>query len=377
MLNGKKIGQWVLVVALYIVVASALYTNYLAKQLATEEKKRVEMWAEATNQLILADENTNIDFLTQIIEQNTTIPVYITDADGNILQSRNVKRPIDDPRTLQGPIEVNISNEITQYIYYDDSLLLKQLSYFPYIQLTIIFLFIVVAFVTLYVAQRSEQNRVWVGLSKETAHQLGTPISSLNAWKELLEAKYPDDELIPQMGADVARLQTIAERFSKVGSEPKLSPTPVISILEQAIAYMRTRVSSKVEIELTVASDEEIPWAEMNVNLFGWVLENLIKNAVDAMEGKGKISISVSHKDSEILIDVKDTGKGIDRRKINRVFQPGFTTKKRGWGLGLSLAKRIIEDYHRGKLFVKESEIGKGTTFRIVLKKAENRGAGA
>ena len=377
MLNGKKIGQWVLVVALCIVVASALYTNYLAKQLATEEKKRVEMWAEATNQLILADENTNIDFLTQIIEQNTTIPVYITDGDGNILQSRNVKRPIDDPRTLQGPIEVNISNEITQYIYYDDSLLLKQLSYFPYIQLTIIFLFIVVAFVTLYVAQRSEQNRVWVGLSKETAHQLGTPISSLNAWKELLEAKYPDDELIPQMGADVARLQTIAERFSKVGSEPKLSPAPVISILEQAIAYMRTRVSSKVEIELTVASDEEIPWAEMNVNLFGWVLENLIKNAVDAMEGKGKISISVSHKDSEILIDVKDTGKGIDRRKINRVFQPGFTTKKRGWGLGLSLAKRIIEDYHRGKLFVKESEIGKGTTFRIVLKKAENSGAGA
>lgn len=369
-LSPYHIGSLIVIVALLIVVASLLYTSHLAKQLRQEEQQRVELWAEATNRLIQADEREDLSFYLSIIEANTTIPVYMVDAEGHIIDSRNVQTPVADPRELNGPIELRISNEIVQYIYYDESTLLTRLRFFPYIVCGIVFLFVLIAVVTLFTAQRSEQDRVWAGLSKETAHQLGTPISSLNAWQELLQARYPDDTLIPEMRIDIDRLGVIAERFSKVGSEPELKTTALLPIIHTTVAYMRTRISNKVSID--VKADEN---ADINVNLsaplFSWVMENLLKNSLDAMEGKGQITIqvhrSLSHNE-EIYIDVTDTGKGIDHRLFGTIFQPGYTSKKRGWGLGLSLAKRIIEDYHRGKLFVKSSELGVGSTFRIVLK---------
>lgn len=366
-MNGRKIGSLVLVLSLVIVAASVLFTNNLARQLAQEEQKNVEVWAEATRQLILADDDTDIDFVTSIIENNTTIPVYMVDKDGNILICRNVEQPVDDPRALSGPIELRISPENVQYIYYDESNLLRQLRYVPYIQFALIFIFIAIAVVMMLTAQRSEQNRVWVGLSKETAHQLGTPISSLNAWQELLSDRYPNDELIPQMKTDIDRLHTIADRFSKIGSEPELQETDIVQPLRDTINYMRSRVSKKVEIVAILPSEECL--LMLNVPLFEWVIENLIKNAVDAMSGVGKITIDMQQKEEgEVWIDISDTGKGMDKHTLRRIFQAGFSTKQRGWGLGLPLSKRIIEEYHGGRLFVKSTKPGVGTTFRIVLK---------
>lgn len=366
-MNGRKIGSLVLVLSLVIVAASVLFTNNLARQLAQEEQKNVEVWAEATRQLILADEDTDIDFVTSIIENNTTIPVYMVDEDGKILVCRNVEQPVDDPRTLSGPIELRISPNNVQYIYYDESNLLRQLRYVPYIQFALIFIFIAIAVVMMLTAQRSEQNRVWVGLSKETAHQLGTPISSLNAWQELLSERYPNDELIPQMKTDIDRLHTIADRFSKIGSEPELQETDIVQPLRDTINYMRSRVSKKVEIVAMLPSEECL--LMLNVPLFEWVIENLIKNAVDAMSGVGKITIDMQQKEEgEVWIDISDTGKGMDKHTLRRIFQAGFSTKQRGWGLGLPLSKRIIEEYHGGRLFVKSTKPGGGTTFRIVLK---------
>lgn len=366
-MNGRKIGSLVLVLSLVIVAASVLFTNNLARQLAQEEQKNVEVWAEATRQLILADEDTDIDFVTSIIENNTTIPVYMVDEDGKILVCRNVEQHVDDPRTLSGPIELRISPDNVQYIYYDESNLLRQLRYVPYIQFALIFIFIAIAVVMMLTAQRSEQNRVWVGLSKETAHQLGTPISSLNAWQELLSERYPNDELIPQMKTDIDRLHTIADRFSKIGSEPELQETDIVQPLRDTINYMRSRVSKKVEIVAMLPSEECLRM--LNVPLFEWVIENLIKNAVDAMSGVGKITIDMQQKEEgEVWIDISDTGKGMDKHTLRRIFQAGFSTKQRGWGLGLPLSKRIIEEYHGGRLFVKNTKPGGGTTFRIVLK---------
>lgn len=362
----------VMTLILLIVVVSMLFTNRLAVQLAEEEQRRVEMWAEATRQFILADEDDNIDFISRIIEGNTTIPVYMTDSEGNILLSRNVKKPKADPTQLNGPIEVRITDDNVQYIYYDESTLLRRLRYFPHIEFCIILLFVLVAIVALYVMQRSEQNRVWVGLSKETAHQLGTPISSLNAWQELLSIRYPDDELIPEMKQDIIRLETIAERFSKVGSEPELTSADLSALIGKTLDYLRGRVSGKVIIsyEQTCTTNQTI--ANVSIPLVSWVLENLIKNAVDAMDGAGKIHITLSNDERNFYVDVEDTGRGIERRQLRKIFLPGYTSKQRGWGLGLSLSKRIIEDYHGGKLFVKSTQPGGGTTFRIAIEKAEN-----
>lgn len=369
-LSPYNIGSLIVIVALLIVLASVLYTNHLASQLRNEEQNRVEIWADATHRLITADDTEDLSFYLSIIEANTTIPVYMVDSAGHILDTRNVKKPVDDPRELNGPIELRISDDIVQYIYYDESTLLTRLKFFPYIEFGIIFLFVLIAVVTLFTAQRSEQDRVWVGLSKETAHQLGTPISSLNAWQELLQTKYPEDELIPEMQRDLERLQVIAERFSKVGSEPELKPAELNTVVEQTVNYMRTRVSNKVKIEFSILHSQFS--TNLNNPLFSWVLENLIKNALDAMEGKGTITIAMEQENENIYLDITDTGHGIDRRMFRAIFQPGYTSKKRGWGLGLSLSKRIIEDYHGGKLFVKSSEIGVGTTFRIVLKQTKN-----
>ncbi len=366
-----------IVIGAAIIIVSTLFTNKLAKLLAIEEQKKIEIWAEATRQFILADENTNIDFILSIIEGNTTIPVLIVDENDLLLHSRNVVEPkknkaefyknkIADLKEKREAIVVNLG-DARQYIYYDDSLLLTQLYYFPYIQLGVIVIFLLISFFAFSSTKNAEQNRVWVGLSKETAHQLGTPISSLLAWVDLLRARYVDDKLIPEMSKDVNRLRIIAERFSKIGSAPDLNLVSLNETLLNALQYMNNRSSQKVTIESHFSNEHPV-FVMLNVPLFEWVIENLCKNAIDAMDGIGRIDLYVNHKENDIIIDVQDTGKGIERSKYKTIFSPGFTTKKRGWGLGLSLAKRIIESYHDGKIYVKQSEIGKGTTFRIELK---------
>jgi len=374
---SKQLKLIFILVAIAIILVSTLFTNKLANSLAQEEQKKVVMWAEATHQFIIANENSDINFISTVIEGNTTIPVIITDANNQMLYSRNIiepktntkefyKKKIDELKGKHPAIEVKIDKTV-QYIYYDDSLFLKQLVYFPYVQFGVIIIFLFVAFFAFSSTKKAEQNQVWVGLSKETAHQLGTPISSLLAWVDLLKMRHQDDKLIYEMEKDVNRLRVIAERFSKIGSKPDLLIVSLNETLQNAVQYMSKRSSQKVEIQCHFATDEQI-FIQLNVPLFEWVIENLCKNAIDAMDGSGRIDISIHQKIDDIIIDFKDTGKGIDKRKFNVIFTPGFTTKKRGWGLGLSLAKRIIEEYHGGKIFVKQSEINFGTVFRIILR---------
>ena len=386
--NSNIASVLITILLIVVVVMSSLVTSHIVSQFEEEEQKKIELWAEATRQFILATENDNIDLLLQVMEGNTTIPVYMVDTNYNLLLSRNVRVPkrnveefyvrkINELRAFQEPIEVRISENVMQYIYYEQSSTLRWLSYFPYIQLIVMLALAALAAIALLMVQRSEKNSLWIGLSKETAHQLGTPISSLNAWNELLKSTYPNDPLLPQMDEDIRRLQMIAERFSKIGSQPTLEQQTLLPVLQSAMDYMRTRTSDKVVYSLHAEGVEELD-ARLCVPLFEWVIENLCKNAIDSMEGKGKLLITVKREgdkekhNEKILIDITDTGKGIDRRKFKTIFQPGYTSKQRGWGLGLSLAKRIIENYHRGKLFVKQSQLGVGTTFRIVLKQAKN-----
>ena len=366
-----------IVLAIGIVSVSTLFTNRLANSLALEERKKVEIWAEAIRQSNLADENTNLDLIIKIIEGNTTIPIIYTEANNQVIFTRNLiepttniaefhKKEIANFKTKRPPIELKFDKS-KQYLYYDDSLFLKQLYLFPYVQFAIIITFILVAFFAFSSTKRAEQNQVWVGLSKETAHQLGTPISSLLAWVDLLKMRHQEDNLIGEMEKDVFRLRIIAERFSKIGSKPDLQLVSLNDTISNAVQYMIKRSSQKVTIQFHFQVVEPI-FIRLNVPLFEWVIENLCKNSIDAMNGVGRIDINIIPKNDDIYIDVKDTGKGIDRRKFKVVFTPGFTTKKRGWGLGLSLAKRIIEEYHGGKIFVKQSELNIGTVFRIILK---------
>ena len=364
-------------VAMIIVIASGIFTNRLAEKLSGEETKKIEIWAEATRQLVLADENTDMNFLLGIIEGNTTIPVIMTDENDRMLQHRNIKVPksneesffnkkIANLKDFRPPIVVKLDADTRQFIYYDESSLLKRLHIFPFVQLGIIIVFLVIVILVFSSTKKAEQNQVWVGLSKETAHQLGTPISSLLAWTELLKLRHEDDKLINDMEKDVRRLSIIAERFSKIGSKPDLKKTDLTEAMNNAVSYMKNRSSNKVNITLHYPENELIA-VPLNVPLFEWVIENLCKNAIDAMNGSGKIDISVKKNAKDVFIDVKDSGKGMDRNMYKAIFTPGFTTKERGWGLGLSLAKRIIEEYHRGKIFVKQSELGIGTIFRIIL----------
>lgn len=370
-MNSKFLSISIIFVLFILAAGSTAYSTFLASRLAQVEQSRAEIWAEATRQLIQADEDTDIAFITTIIEGNTTIPVYMLAADSTVLLTRNVTRPVSDPWTLHGPIEVVISNSVSQYIYYDDSLLLKRLRYFPYIWSFVICLFVALAVTILFIVQRNEQNRVWAGLSKETAHQLGTPLSSLNGWYELLKNKYPDDEMIPQMGKDIARLVVVADRFGKIGSKPTLRPESVEPIVQDVVGYMRARVSKKVNI-LFEGKNDTPAYALINKVTLSWVLENLIRNAVDAEATL--IIISLDAQACEYLdIIVRDNGKGMTRSQQRKAFQAGYTTKQRGWGLGLSLAKRIVENDHRGKLFLQSTELGKGTTFVIRLKQTVNR----
>lgn len=364
--------------AMLIVLASTIFTNRLAGKLSIEEQKKIEIWAEATRQLILADETTDMNFILKIIEGNTTIPVIITDENDNMIDYRNIKAPVKNSENFfknkiiqlknkKPKLEIALKETNTkQYIYYDDSMLLKQLYIFPYVQFGIIFSFFIIVILAFASTKRAEQNKVWVGLSKETAHQLGTPISSLLAWIELLKLRYQNDTLINDMEKDVNRLRVIADRFSKIGSKPDLKKSDLRETLTNAVNYMNNRSSNKIEISLNFASELPVT-VPLNVPLFEWVIENLCKNAIDALNGAGKINLNVKNSDNEVIIDVSDTGKGLERNLYQAIFSPGFTTKERGWGLGLSLAKRIIEEYHKGKIFVKHSEVNVGTTFRIIL----------
>jgi len=366
-----------ILIAIAIVLVSTLFTSSLAKALAAEEQKKVEIWAEAIHQSILDQGNTNIDLIMKIIAGNTTIPIIMTDADNNVISSLNITVPktgvkefyakeIARFKSNRPGIQIKLDKTV-QFLYYDDSLIIKQLYYFPYIQLGVIFVFLLVAFFAFSGTKKAEQNQVWVGLSKETAHQLGTPISSLLAWVDLLKMRHQEDKLIGEMEKDVNRLRIIAERFSKIGSKPDLQIVSLNETLLNSVQYMTNRSSQKVAINCHLPEDEHL-FIKLNVPLFEWVIENLCKNAIDAMDGIGRIDIIVIAKAEEVYIDVKDTGKGMDKRKFKVIFTPGFTTKKRGWGLGLSLAKRIIEEYHGGKIFVKQSELNLGTVFRIILK---------
>ena len=403
--------------AIIIAIVSVWVTNTLVNQLKEEERKKIEIWAETTkvltSQAVLSDMES--DYLTQtedasdserfnklkqyinnafinydvllnkIIQGNTTIPVIIFWNNGELLDSRNVlssKQETDSTfianidsylkeraqqfKKRHEPIVIQFDENSSLYVYYDDSTVLKNLQLFPFIQLAVVFIFIAVSFFALNSAKKAEQNRVWVGLSKETAHQLGTPISSLMAWVEYLKAKDLDSNLLTEMDKDVQRLKIIAERFSKIGSNTEPELMSLAEAISHAIEYMGKRISSKVDIQMHFP--EEPVCVLMNESLFGWVIENLIKNAVDAMDGQGLITISAFVKGKKAILDVSDTGKGIPKSKFDAVFQPGYTTKKRGWGLGLSLVRRIIESYHKGKISVHKSEIGKGTTFRIELR---------
>ena len=368
--------------AIMIAAASLVVSHFLVKDLAREERQRMEIWAEAMHTLSQADENTDLNLVLKVIEQNNTIPVIVTDAEGNVQIYRNVnidgKDAADSLRIAkdkarimqqrQQTIKVQMGEGRKDFLLvcYDDSLLLKRLAYYPYIQLGVVMLFVVIAIFALLTSKRAEQNKVWVGLSKETAHQLGTPISSLMAWTEMLREQYPDDELIPEMDKDVRRLQLIADRFSKIGSAPERKAVNLHELLNNVVDYMSRRTSQRVHFTLDI-DDDDTHCIMVNPQLFEWVLENLCKNAVDAMAGSGSITIKACTSRQRTVIDVTDTGKGIERGNVKNVFRPGFTTKKRGWGLGLSLARRIVEEYHNGRIYVLHTEVGKGTTFRIEI----------
>lgn len=366
-------------IAAMITIASTLFSNKLAKDLAMEERKKMELWAEAIRSFAAETENgSEMDYTLslKVIEGNTNIPVILLDEKGNILDHKNL--PIKDPSDTtelnriakdiieqNHTIEVKINDAVSHFIYYKDSNLLTKLIYFPFVQLFVMFVFLTMTLLAMNSSKRAEQNRVWVGLSKETAHQLGTPISSLLAWIELLKLKQVDASLLNEMEKDTKRLNTIAERFSKIGSKSEATLQPVGPILENAVQYMKNRSSKQVMIQLNMP--DEIPQTPLNAPLIEWVVENLCKNAMDAMEGKGKLDITLTPLNNHIQIDFKDSGKGIPKSHFKNVFKPGFTTKKRGWGLGLSLVKRIVEEGHNGRIFVKASDLGKGTTFRMLL----------
>ena len=364
----RQVKIALVVAAVIISVVSLLISNFLVKDLQKEERVRMEIWAQALRSLNTADEDTDLTLVLSVLEGNNTIPVIVLNKQGEIYDFRN----IEDSSSVSTYVKTMKSKGDTivvddQLVCYDDSLMLKRLSAWPYVQLGIVFILVVVALFALLASKKAEQNKVWVGLSKETAHQLGTPISSLMAWVELLKENYPGDELIPEMDKDVKRLELVAERFSKIGSLPELVDGSLNEVLKRVTDYMDRRTSKKVDISFNLPVDEVI--VKMNKALIEWVVENLCKNAVDAMEGDGKIELLLFEEEDRAIVEVKDNGKGIKKKDQKNVFTPGFTTKKRGWGLGLSLAKRIVEEYHKGKIFAKYSEPGVGTTFRIELSK--------
>lgn len=397
--TGRKGKLIFITVAVAAMLLFLFVSNNLVRQLAQQERERMDIWASSTERLARADVNADFEFLLSIISQNNSIPVLVTDSALHIQEYRNFSLPdkkdnekyifsdlspqnqkwlTERLRKATGGrplaelaaanphfIEVEAFAGTHQYIYYEDSILLRRLSLYPYVQIVVMVILALVIYLAVVYTKRAEQNRVWAGLSKETAHQLGTPISSLMAWTQYLEASGTDPEIVNEIDKDVKRLSTIAHRFSKIGSRPELQIEYLNEVATNALQYMKSRLSGKVEIEMRLSPDDTP--VMLSAPLFEWVMENITKNAVDAMDGAGRITIVTGEDHGKAFIEITDTGKGIARKNFKNVFRPGFTTKKRGWGLGLTLVKRIIEEYHRGNIFVKESEIGKGTTFRIEL----------
>jgi K+-sensing histidine kinase KdpD len=378
----RYIKVLLVLLAIAIVVLSIVVSRILIHDLYREETTRMEVLAEAMRSLSVADDNTDLNLVLKVINENNTIPVIVLNKKGRAQIFRNVKLDgINYSDSLRDAsqkaaqmksagrfVRISIDDRLHDYIdvCYDDSIILKRLAYYPYVQLLVVLLFVAIVIFALQASKKAEQNRVWVGLSKETAHQLGTPISSLLAWIEIFKEDYPDEFLVTEMGKDVKRLQIVADRFSKIGSTPSLSPRNLIDILNHVSDYMEKRIPSSIKMTKTLPGHEVM--LMLNASLFEWVVENLCKNAVDAMIGKkGEINLMVREHNEMVIIEISDTGKGIKSKDIHNIFRPGFTTKKRGWGLGLSLAKRIIEDYHNGKIYVKCSEVGTGTTFNIEL----------
>jgi signal transduction histidine kinase len=370
--------SFLVLMALLIVAASLFYTSQLASKLAIEERKKVALFAEGIQSIATAQNGEELSFVTNIITQDSTIPRIITDEKGLIQDIRAIdtsgvsnvpqflNNKIAEYKKINPPIVINYSYG-NVFIYYGESYLLTRLRYFPYAQLAIIALFLVVVVMSISSANRSIQNQVWVGLSKETAHQLGTPISAIEGWMELLREELPNNDYVSEMQKDVDRLKLVADRFGKVGSEPQLQIENLVPRLAEMVAYMQKRAPHKVIISFE--SSEPIIEANISGPIFDWVIENLIRNSLDAMEGAGSIVLNLQNRENQVFIDISDNGKGIPKHLIKKVFNPGFTTKKRGWGLGLSLSKRIIQQYHHGNLFVKNSELHTGSTFRIVLDK--------
>jgi K+-sensing histidine kinase KdpD len=374
--------QWKLLLfifAILIGIGSLWYTNKLVGSLAVEEQKKVKLWAEATRRLADVSINNQDDgFLLEVITNNKTIPVMWVDQNDKIISARNLDslksenpeylvKQLEKMKDENDPILMDLGDDFKNYIYYRNSILLTKLAYYPYFQLAVILLFVLVSYFAFSESRKAEQNQVWVGLSKETAHQLGTPTSALMAWTELAREKYPDNDLISELEKDVNRLEKITERFSKIGSKPVLKNENLIQILQDTIEYLKTRTPGQIKYQMIYEKEKLL--IPLCSSLFEWVIENICKNSVDAMDGSGTIQISLKENTRICFLDIHDTGKGIPKSKHKTIFKPGYTTKQRGWGLGLSLAKRIIENYHSGKIFVQQSEPEKGTTIRIVLNK--------
>lgn len=400
--DRKRLGKLVfMLVSVGAIIIFLLISNSLVKSLAAQERERMEIWADATQRLVQQEAGTDIEFLFSIIEQNNTIPVMMVDADGNVLEFRNFNLPDAGREKLTameltdrdreylesrmrksagpGPLaqttadnphfmRIRVFEETYHYIYYEDSDLLRRLAWYPYIQLGVMIFLAIIVLMTIVYTKRAEQNRVWVGLSKETAHQLGTPISSLMAWSQLLDEYGVPQDVVTEIDKDVHRLSVIADRFGKIGSIPELELEYLNDTVERSLDYMRSRISGRVEIRMELSPEDH--GVMLSRSLMEWVMENLTKNAVDAMEGAGTLTIATDSEKGHLYIDISDTGKGIARKNFKNVFNPGFTTKKRGWGLGLTLVKRIVEEYHGGRIYVLRSEPGRGTTFRIELPEA-------
>ena len=375
--NRALLRYFFIAIAILIVFGSLVVSHYLVKDLSKEERKKMEIWAEATKEMASNAENLNMNLVVQILKSNTTIPVILYDKKDNYYISTNIELPDKDEQEFlkekakafekkHKPIIIEVE-DFDQFVYYDDSYTLKYLQLYPVVQVAVLLIFMLTAFFALFTTMKMEQDRLWVGLSKETAHQLGTPISSLLAWLEYLKLKDVDRTIVSDMEKDVDRLQMITDRFSKIGSAPALEESNITDVIQQSITYLEKRISRKVFFEFQAPSTPL--YVKINEPLISWVIENLTKNAVDAMGGQGKIIYTIQEKEKTISIDISDTGKGIPKSKFSSIFNPGYTTKNRGWGLGLSLGKRIIESYHKGRIYVKSSEIGIGTTFCIELKK--------
>ncbi len=369
-------------IAIFIISGTIIYSQYLAKKIAKEEKQKVSHWIEASKFMISAPDNFDLTLASRIVTENTTIPIIETDEKDSILTFINldsaksannidyVAGKLNQFKSQNNAIVWSNPLDSTQrnLYYYGNSKLLNEVRYYPIVQLVVVALFIIITLLSLRSSYRSVQNQVWAGMAKETAHQLGTPVSSLEGWVEMLKETPGNEKITQELEKDVNRLRLVSDRFGKIGSTPQLENIDLIAQINNMVDYMRKRATGKIIFNVETNNKATIH-AGISAPLFDWVIENLLKNALDAMEEKGNITVDIDEDDTKVSIDVTDSGKGISKQHISSVFKPGFTTKKRGWGLGLSLSRRIIEQYHKGEIFVKHSDIGKGTTFRIVLKK--------